>query len=311
MSDRITVIRAPRDGAHAYFAISRALAQDERLTFEARGILAYLLSKPGDWEVRPDDLQRAGNCGRDRIYRILKELRAAGYLHRDRVHQANGTFKWGPYRVYEVPFTENPEMATPHADAAQPFPEKPDTVLPDTENTEMVKPSIPHQDAAQPFPPLPYTENTDIYIDKRSTDQRILQRREGASPAPAPDASRGVTDPNQTHPASLAYREITGYRPAKAHAATIAARVARDAASLDRWRVAVEAWIGRGNRYTNVDGMVEWYELGVPVQPARARGASPQTTRTPLAPPTKPNLPDQPISAADLAARAAQQRRSK
>ncbi|WP_162008323.1 hypothetical protein, partial [Xylella fastidiosa] len=61
----------------------------------------------------------------------------------------------------------------------------------------------------------------------------------------------------------------------------IAAKVSRDGASLDRWRVAVEAWVGRGNRYTNVDGMVEWYRDGVPAQPARARGASPQSTRTP------------------------------
>lgn len=155
MSDRINVIRAPRDSEHTYLAISRALAQDRRLSFEARGVLTYLLSKPSDWIVRVQDLQKEGDCGRDRIYRILKELKEAGYLHRDQEHLSNGTFAWGPYRVYEQPFTEKPDMATPQQEAAQPFTEKPYTGKPDT-----VK---------------PYTENTDTYIKEKSTKERFIQ----------------------------------------------------------------------------------------------------------------------------------------
>lgn len=164
MSDRINVIRAPRDSEHAYLAISRALTQDRRLSFEARGVLAYLLSKPSDWIVRIQDLQKEGNCGRDRIYRILKELKEAGYLHRDQEHQLNGTFTWGPYRVYEQPFTDKADMDTQQQNAAQPFTEKPYTVKPDT-----VK---------------PYTENTHIYKEESSTDQRFLQNKE-STPTPS------------------------------------------------------------------------------------------------------------------------------
>lgn len=174
MSDRINVIRAPRDSEHAYLAISRALTQDRRLSFEARGVLAYLLSKPSDWVVRIPDLQKEGNCGRDRIYRILKELRDAGYLHRDREHQPNGAFVWGSYRVYEQPFTDKADMAARDQEATQPFTENTDTVKPDTVNTEMAKRDIPHQEATQPFTPLPYTENTDTYIIESLTDKRIL-----------------------------------------------------------------------------------------------------------------------------------------
>lgn len=175
MSDRINVIRAPRDSEHAYLAISRALTQDRRLSFEARGVLAYLLSKPSDWVVRIPDLQKEGSCGRDRIYRILKELRDAGYLHRDQEHQPNGAFVWGPYRVYEQPFTDKADMVAQRQEATQPFTENTDTVKPDTVNTEMVKRAIPHQEATQPFTPLPYTENTDTYIIESLTDKRILQ----------------------------------------------------------------------------------------------------------------------------------------
>ena len=289
MSDRITVIRAPRDSTHAYFAISRALAQDSRLTFEARGVLAYLLSKPGDWEIKVTDLQREGNTGRDRTYRILRELRDAGYLHRDCERKDDGTFVWGPYRLYEVPLPENPDMDAPQQEATRPLPENPDmdapyTAHPYTENQEMDKTSIPHQKATQPYPGYPYTENQEILHNRESTDQRILQKREGAqAPAPAaaaqsiPPGKKPTSDPNQTHPASLIYLELTGYRPAKVNAQRIAQTVTRDEPSLDRWRAVLEAWVSRGNRQHNVDGMLDWYAHGIPGRPTPAAAAVART----------------------------------
>jgi len=77
-----TIIRTPKDGSSPYVATSRAAAQDERLSFEARGLLWYLLSKPSDWKVVIGDLMKAGHCGRNRVYRILRELQTAGYLMR-------------------------------------------------------------------------------------------------------------------------------------------------------------------------------------------------------------------------------------
>lgn len=97
-----------------YFAVSRKTAQDSRLSFEARGILFYLLSKCDTWEVRVEDLKREGGIGRDKVYRILRELTAAGYLRRDRINNPKtGQWAWGDYLVYEVscpekPYTENP-----------------------------------------------------------------------------------------------------------------------------------------------------------------------------------------------------------
>ncbi len=285
MSDRITVIRAPRDSTHAYFAISRALAQDSRLSFEARGVLAYLLSKPGDWEVRIPDLQREGTTGRDRVYRILRELRDAGYLQRDQQRQDDGTFVWGPYRIHEAPLPENTDMDTPQQHAAQPLPENPDLVSPDTENQEVDKTAIPHQEATQPFTDYPDTENPHVIHNRESTDQRVLQKREGAgaqAPAPAPADSlppgkQPTSDPNQTHPASLIYLQITGYRPARASAALITTAIPRDQTCLDRWRQVVEAWVTGGNRYANVKGMLDWYQNGIP----QRHGAPAPATRTP------------------------------
>lgn len=47
-------------------------------------MLTYLLSQPDDWAIGVDSLIRDG-CGRDQVYRILKELRDAGHLVHERV----------------------------------------------------------------------------------------------------------------------------------------------------------------------------------------------------------------------------------
>jgi predicted transcriptional regulator len=256
MSDRINVIRAPRDSEHAYLAISRALTQDRRLSFEARGVLAYLLSKPSDWVVRIPDLQKEGNCGRDRIYRILKELRDAGYLHRDQEHQPNGAFAWGPYRVYEQPFTDKADMVAQHQEATQPFTENTDTVKPDTANTEMVKRGKRHQEATQPFTPLPYTENTDTYIIESNTDQRILQKRERETPAPAV----------YQNPAVVSYTNLTGRTPNRTSAEMIASQV-KDTA---KWEAEIGRWLASDFKPGNVVGMLDWYHGKGKHQTARA-----------------------------------------
>lgn len=116
----ITIIRGKHDSDNPYFVASRASAQDEQLTYEARGLLFYLLSKPDDWVIRIDDLRRAG-CGRDKVYRIIDELVKAGYMTpRSKRQDDKGRWIWTPHKLYE-----------------RPYPEKPYTDSPYTENTEI------------------------------------------------------------------------------------------------------------------------------------------------------------------------------
>lgn len=102
-----------------FTSISRHALQDSRLSFTARGVLGYLLSKPDDWTVRNADLQREGNIGRDKVEKILRELREHGYLHRTRVQLSNGRWHWIS-AVYEEPYPENTGM--------EPCPDLPSTV---------------------------------------------------------------------------------------------------------------------------------------------------------------------------------------
>jgi len=111
MTDEVKTIRAPRTKDRPYFAMARSTAQDTTLTWEARGVLAYLLSKPDDWQVQIKDLQQ--KCGRDKARAILKELQVHKYLSVEQVHDSKGKFSRNQYRVFETPFTENPSTGNP------------------------------------------------------------------------------------------------------------------------------------------------------------------------------------------------------
>lgn len=91
----------------AGFSMPWATAQDGKrngggLTFEARGVMAYLLSKPDDWIIQIEDLMAEGGIGRDKVKNILKELRDAKYLLTEMRHDENGRFVGKTERLHEV-----------------------------------------------------------------------------------------------------------------------------------------------------------------------------------------------------------------
>ena len=96
----MTVIRVKKD--KNFFAASNVPFNDENLSWEARGVMGYLLSKPDDWQVRFVDLVKRGPAGGHKIRRILKELEDNGYLYRERFQTEAGTFDWVS-TVYETP----------------------------------------------------------------------------------------------------------------------------------------------------------------------------------------------------------------
>lgn len=99
------IIRVSKGKENPFVMINKRTLTDSTLTWEARGVLAYLLSKPNDWQVRVGDLIRQGPGGRQRMQRILKELETQGYIQRCRLRNGNGTFHWET-TVYERPTTE-------------------------------------------------------------------------------------------------------------------------------------------------------------------------------------------------------------
>ena len=127
-----TIIRARR--RHRFVILDQRAVEDTRLSWAARGLLGYLLSRPDDWKVLVKDLQRRGNLGRDAVYKLLKELRAAGYLRFEQARDRQGRIRGGTYYVHEVSDPPHPDLpATVEPDTAAPDPVKPDALL----NTEL------------------------------------------------------------------------------------------------------------------------------------------------------------------------------
>lgn len=106
---------AKRDSS--YTIIDPYFLSDERLSWKAKGLLSYLLSKPANWRVYVSDLVKRSKDGKDAVYSALKELEAAGYIERHQTRE-NGRITGYETVVYErpaEPLPENPDMDDPNA----------------------------------------------------------------------------------------------------------------------------------------------------------------------------------------------------
>lgn len=66
---------------NGFTQISNALFEDPKLSWKAKGILGYLLSRPNNWKINKTDLYKRATEGRDAMQKGLNELRENGYLH--------------------------------------------------------------------------------------------------------------------------------------------------------------------------------------------------------------------------------------
>lgn len=88
----MSIIRVEKNKANPYVMIDKRPLQDPSLTCKAKGLLAYLLSLPDDWEVHVDEVVTHFKDGRDSIRSAFKELRDAGYAKLER--NPKGGSKW-------------------------------------------------------------------------------------------------------------------------------------------------------------------------------------------------------------------------
>lgn len=113
-----------------FVVLYRSAAQDDRLSLEARGLLALMLSLPDNWVYTVGGLARKAGCGREKARRLLKELQTVGYLIREQGHDEAGKFSGCMYVLQdEAPLPENPYNGEAQK---TPLPENPTTGEPTT-----------------------------------------------------------------------------------------------------------------------------------------------------------------------------------
>lgn len=64
-------------------SVAHSMLEDDRLSLDTKGLLAFLLSRPANWQVVHHELRSYLKVGRDRFQRMLDEALDAGYLQRD------------------------------------------------------------------------------------------------------------------------------------------------------------------------------------------------------------------------------------
>lgn len=250
----MTIVRAKRQTN--FTIMSNTGLNDDRLSFKARGVLAYLLSKPDNWRVNGRALANHGPDGRTAVQSALKELEEYGYLKRERSHSTDGTWEWLSF-VYDEPCADYPCAENPSTDN-------------------------------------PSTENRAIYIntEQTNTDNKVLSKEgEGASapPTPAPPPVIPSSQPTNTQiryksPHFSASDFVNGYVPLGAGVNAVQvyyerfcinqndARLTpikeddlvRQCKDLDRLREVVTAYSQTNYKHGNVRLILDWYRDGVP-----------------------------------------------
>lgn len=86
-----------------FTVIANPVINDERLSFKARGLLIYLLSKPPYWEVTSAQLAGASPQGITAIRSALKELVSYGYARLVKLQAPSGKFAGQMWEIFEDP----------------------------------------------------------------------------------------------------------------------------------------------------------------------------------------------------------------
>ena len=117
----MAIIRQKRK--ERFSIVDNKVIEDERLSFKARGLLIYMLSKPDDWKFYTEELaKRSNKDGISAIKTALNEIEDAGYLTRKQGHKKNGQFTSQDWILTDTstnsPQAEKPQAEKPLADKA-------------------------------------------------------------------------------------------------------------------------------------------------------------------------------------------------
>lgn len=113
MSEPNDTTPAARGQGHAVLRVARdcnfktinlLVVQDmPGLSWGAKGLHTYLVTRPDGWIFRIDDLRKRARNGRDALYGLLRELETASLLYRGQARGEHGRMEPQQWTIYETP----------------------------------------------------------------------------------------------------------------------------------------------------------------------------------------------------------------
>lgn len=98
-----------------YAVIDKTFLEDKELSWKAKGIMTFMLSKPDNWTFYLKELIKHSTDGEASFRSGFNELKKRGYVQRVKHRQEDGTFKWETV-VYEKPHGDFPHVENPHVE---------------------------------------------------------------------------------------------------------------------------------------------------------------------------------------------------
>lgn len=119
-----------------FTTISNSILYDSNISFKAKGILIYMISRPDDWTFYENEIAKNGVDGVKSIRSGIKELIIRGYIKRQQVRRDKGYYDSYEYWIYDTPGTHDDKIGPDvlQADIADPFFD--DCELPTREHTQ-------------------------------------------------------------------------------------------------------------------------------------------------------------------------------
>ena len=108
-----------------FTVISNAVVISKDLSLKAKGLYAYMISRPDDWDFSMAGLESCLKEGREAVRGALVELINNGIAKREKIRQEDGTFSW------EITVFQDPSIS-------QPSTGQPSTGLPSTVNKQQL-----------------------------------------------------------------------------------------------------------------------------------------------------------------------------
>lgn len=230
-----TIVRGPRAADH-FTIISNSALRDERLSWKARGLLAYLLSMETGWQTSVRRLATVAPDGKSAVETALAELQAAGYLERVQTRGADdkpGTFSHTEYHVCDDAAVTG---KSGHGDDE-----------PAVTRFSVAGSSVPGESATKKNSP----KNT-------STEEDRSAARSAATASPVETSSSSITSGNASDrdddddAAAATATSTTRAGATRGTPGTILGAAGLDAAQAVRFR----AWLMRATNATNPDGLI-------------------------------------------------------